>query len=215
MIAGQFNELTGAAQLLYALKLDAASAARATLETASGRCGKYLVVAYDANDQWLGQASACLWQLEDGTPGRSLFMAQLPAVAQAVRVEFVSAQQPTVALASLVAGLRPPTVKIITPQSGAVALNPLRIAWKAEDPDGDTLRFTVRYSRDNGVTWQVIADETPRTSIEFNTKGLAGGNGSCRIQVLASDGLHTAEAISDAFTVPTKTPQASISFETA
>ncbi len=213
LVSGMVDTSTGEAQMLYSVKLDAAAAARATEMAASGDCGAYLVVAYDVNGVAISQGMACLGETRDGNANQHVFLALLSGIDQAARLELAPANDPGKPLTTMLAGPNPPTVSILKPGNGDVIDTRLRVEWNGEDPDDDPLRYTVRYSRDDGANWQVIVDQTPRLAVEFDTPGLPGG-AACRVQVIASDGIHTAEAISEVFTVKGKLPRASISFET-
>jgi len=112
-------------------------------------------------------------------------------------------------LGSFSAGANPPTVNITSPSGGSYTTG-LTATWTGNDPDGDTVLYTVRYSPDNGTTWLALstAQRATQLGIPFND-GLPGGP-QARLQVLATDGIHTAVAISAPFNVARHAPQVAI-----
>lgn len=95
-------------------------------------------------------------------------------------------------LAALAVSPRPPTVRITSPQAGAVWDGGQRsITWSGSDPDGQSLTYLVQYSYDGGRTWTPLDFETSGVSLLLDTAGIVGGS-EVRFRVLASDGFHTA-----------------------
>lgn len=214
LLSGLISPSTGQAELLYATLLDAMSAGRALEASAASDCSQYSILAYNAQGAVLAQVPACVAGTSDGGADRHFFLAMIGGLQEAVRVELAPAAHPEQPLAVLPAGINAPTVHLLAPKAGEVIGARMRIEWRGEDPDADPLRYTVRFSRDDGATWQVVVDDTPQTTAEFETRGLPG-SAQCRLQVVASDGLHTGEAISDQFTLTRKAPEAVLLFETA
>lgn len=103
-----------------------------------------------------------------------------------------------------------PTVTITAPTAGATPTGSLTIEWQGQDDDGDDLTYTVQYSHDNGATWEVLITGTPLTSYTTSLDLLAGGDNSCRVRVIASDGVNTGTDVSDLFTVATHDPMVHI-----
>ena len=66
----------------------------------------------------------------------------------------------------------------------------LRLAWTAEDPDGDPVFFTVQFSRDGGMSWQALKINGVDPALAISTMQLPGGI-HCRLKVIATDGFHT------------------------
>src|SRR6185437_13823757 len=104
-----------------------------------------------------------------------------------------------------------PMVNILSPAAGGMVGDTLTIKWAGSDPDGDSLQYIVRYSSVNGAHWQRLVPGTPLQETTMATQGLAGGKGAkaSLVQVLASDGIHTASA-TVAFTLPRHAPKAYI-----
>ncbi|MCB0052163.1 MAG: hypothetical protein KDE24_21755, partial [Caldilinea sp.] len=116
---------------------------------------------------------------------------------------------------SVAPGVNPPTVTVDLPAAGAVVDAPLAIQWTAGDPDeDDRLIFTVQYSHDGGASWHTIAPNMPGTPDPVNQLLLSdvgtlhgSGANTARIRVLASDGYHTAIALSQPFTLKNRPPE--------
>jgi len=103
-----------------------------------------------------------------------------------------------------------PTVTITEPSGGEVWGGTGTVRWQASDADGDTLRFTLLYSADNGATWQPVATDLEGNMYQVDTSLLSGSTGG-KIKILATDGYHTAESNSTGvFTVPNQPPVAQI-----
>ena len=72
----------------------------------------------------------------------------------------------------------------------------VQISWNATDPDGDNLTYFLAYSPDDNQTWVPIANGVTDRSYLWNTTGVAPTT-KCRVKVMASDGVNTAEDVSD------------------
>ncbi len=86
-------------------------------------------------------------------------------------------------------GARTPSLR-----AGASALRAdrrsVRVSWSAADADGERLRYLVRASTDGGATWQTIGVNLSTPAIDLNP--IDFGSRRVLVEVLASDGLHTA-----------------------
>ncbi len=115
-------------------------------------------------------------------------------------------------------GPNAPQITISKPQGGEIYYDKMTITWSGHDPDGDPLRYHVQYSPDNGASWKIIATDIPQPAntetITLNLDDLNDLPGlqqrGGRIRVLASDGYHTTAAVSPAFTLANRPPQAYI-----
>ena len=114
-------------------------------------------------------------------------------------------------LKSVTAGSNPPTVQVSSPNGGEILDGAtIPVTWTASDPDGDPLRFNVQYSRDNGATWEMLAQDIEGTSVELDASNV-GSTTQGLFRVWVSDGIHTAYDQSDApFTVPNRAPEVAI-----
>ncbi|RJP17492.1 MAG: hypothetical protein C4520_16115 [Candidatus Abyssobacteria bacterium SURF_5] len=120
----------------------------------------------------------------------------LPGIAQTEIVRLSSAHLAQDVVIS--AGIHPPDVKVIMPNGGELwnATGYQEIQWSAKDEDGDPLTYAVMFSNDKGLTWDVIGSELTATGMAVPLDNLSGG-GSCLVRVLASDGIHQGEDVSD------------------
>ena len=91
-----------------------------------------------------------------------------------------------------------PSVTLVAP---AITERSVTLEWRANDPQGRKLTYLVEYSNDDGRVWRGVARCDDCTSREFPIDSLAGGE-RCRFRVLASSGIRTGRAESDAFPVP-------------
>lgn len=105
----------------------------------------------------------------------------------------------------------PPVVTLTSPNGGETWDGGAHtIEWTASDPDGDPLTYNLLYSNDGGSTWYPIAAGLTETSYVVEAGTIPGGS-QARIKVIASDGYHNAEDMSDAnFTVTDSAPEAEI-----
>jgi hypothetical protein len=61
--------------------------------------------------------------------------------------------------------------------------------------------YLVRYSNDDGGTWRALAPRLRDTEFTVDLDRLPGGE-ACRLQVLATEGIRTGQAVTEAFRVP-------------
>ena len=104
-----------------------------------------------------------------------------------------------------------PAVTVLSPTGGEswAASGTYTITWTASDDDGDPLTYSVLYSND-GQNWAPVGTAITGTQLAVNAAELAGGSGA-KVRVLATDGVNTSSAQSDAsFTVGRKGPSAFI-----
>lgn len=101
----------------------------------------------------------------------------------------------------------PPKVSVLAPNGGERWSGVQTIQWAAVDSDGDPLSFLIQYSPDDGASWVPIASNVRGTEYAIDTSILPGGTMG-RIRVVATDGVNTAEDISDAaFSLARKPPE--------
>ena len=138
-----------------------------------------------------------------------LFIDELVAyVAGTTRVDI---DGPGGTLTTIRAGIHPPTVQLLGPNGGeSLAGAKIPVAWSASDVDGDPLTFLIQYSRDNGSSWEVVAQNLTGSSVDIEAVNLPAGS-SALVRVTANDGIHSASDQSDAsFTIPNHAPTAEI-----
>jgi len=84
------------------------------------------------------------------------------------------------------------------------------ITWKGTHSIKDQpIQYFLRYTHDNGKTWQRVGWRTIETKHEIDFDQLPGGK-TCKIAIVATDGVNTVIEESSAFTVPVKPCQAFI-----
>lgn len=90
-----------------------------------------------------------------------------------------------------------PTVTIVSPNGGESLKGANTITWMANDPQGDTLTFTVYYSLNEGQNWIIIAEGLTDLFCQWDTTMVPDGS-AYLIKVEASDGTQTGMDVSDA-----------------
>ncbi len=101
-----------------------------------------------------------------------------------------------------------PQVQLLSPHSGDLAAGQI-IRWQGSDPDGDTLNYTLLYSPDDGVSWQPMIVNSSLSEVTLSVAMVQNlpKSSTARLKILASDGVNTAEDISDGqFTAPGSAP---------
>ncbi len=205
----------GQAKLINAVQFpDAASATRAAdrMKLSGGNRNLYTLIVRDAGGQILASVPVIAFKATEA--GGYVLAAIVPANPAATKLELTDNNRPNSSLASLEGGGGAPVVHILSPGANEIIGPMFAPRWTGADPEGRTLRYTIRYSHNNGATWQVLTENTLATELALSTASLPGGS-ACLIQVLASDGIATGIATSAPFTVASKPPQPEITIETA
>jgi hypothetical protein len=174
--------------------------------------GEYRVQLLDANGTELAGA--------DFTPEEMDADASTPETATGPPVGLftVPLTKPTGAVASVVvthngtqigartASANAPTVGIANPAGGETLTGPtVTFNWNGTDADGDALRYTVLYSKDDGASWDTLTVNTDSTTLTVPRTDLAAST-TARLRVIASDGVHTSGVTSNQFTVGNNAP---------
>jgi len=82
---------------------------------------------------------------------------------------------------------RKPAVRLAAPEPGQWWAKRQKIEWKGDDPDKDTLLYTVHYSVDASIHWEPLKKDTKDTSYEWDTTQIEDGLYS--LKVTATDRL--------------------------
>jgi parallel beta-helix repeat protein len=91
-----------------------------------------------------------------------------------------------------------PTVTVTSPNGGEIWKDTKTVTWTANDNNGDSLTYTLKYSDDNGGNWYSIDNGITQTSYNWDTTTAGMGFGfDFLIKVIASDGLLTGQDTSD------------------
>lgn len=128
----------------------------------------------------------------------------VPFVVGTTRVDI---EGPSGLLHSITAGAAAPSVTLTSPNGGErLDGATVTVTWTASDLDGDALTFNVLYSRDNGGTWELLAQGITENQVVLDAINI-GHAKEGRFRVMVSDGIHTATDDSDApLTVPNHIP---------
>ncbi len=172
----------------------------------------FQLLAYKTGDILIGQYDLRVMEIGDSSSPLLPFMHVLTYTTDLAYLDLVDARGGTALMAELKPGANPPTMTISQPAGGDNVTDVLNVEWKGGDPDVDDLvHYLVRYSADSGATWRTIADTVGMTA-SMKTRGLPGSQAvnTSLIQVIGSDGIHTAIATSDPFTVQRHQPEVSI-----
>ncbi len=101
-------------------------------------------------------------------------------------------------LATMSASANAPQVTIQQPVAGSYS-GQIPVRWTGSDADpGTVLQYTVLLSPDNGATWQAVSLNTTSQQLTVDTAQYPNCT-QCRLKVIASDGFHSAEVTSVAF----------------
>lgn len=146
-------------------------------------------------------------EIEESLTDSELFNTLLEVDSPPDRIEIV--KLPGTVLRALTAGPAAPVVTITSPSAGSVIGSPMNLAWNGTDPDGDLLRYVVRYSNDNGATWIVLEPSTTNRQLSVDMSRMPGGV-QALVQVMASDGLHTTVATVGPINVAKHLPTATV-----
>ena len=210
VVSGFFNASsnTGALFPAYALPaemLKAETVAELTAVPAD------LPVDYPVRLQLLDAAGAVLVDqpapsvpLSDEEHGNAMIHRALDLPAEARTLRLVNSG---VMLAQIEISAHAPQLQLDAP---VLADGKLKVTWTGTDEDGDTLSYTIQYSPDDGITWQTVNVNIPESAFSIDTAHLPGGDRT-RVRVIATDGILTAVAISDALPLPRHPPAVHIS----
>ncbi len=164
---------------------------------------------YDDTGQLIDEQPLHVMTVEaEGGPETRFFFHLIPADPVPARLEVAQVGGPIVL--SRDGGSAAPEVTITSPGAGTSVGTQLNIAWTATDADDDPLLYTVRYSPDNGATWHSFGPMQAENFLSVNLDdGLPGGSQTL-VQVVVSDGVHSAQATAGPFITPRHAPQVAI-----
>jgi Tol biopolymer transport system component len=138
--------------------------------------------------------------------GYAAFLEIVPYITGTERIEIV---HDTDVLAERLVSLHPPTVTLTLPETSDPLTGTVIITFTANDADEDALSFALFYSPDDGQTWLNVELDIITATYALDTFYLPGSD-QARLRVIVSDGVNTGQAISEAFRVARKGPQAFI-----
>jgi len=167
--------------------------------------GNYLLELFDNSNNLLFQQKFDPSEITGG--GGSIFGLLVPVISNVHKITILRDED---AVASRVISANTPTVNITLPTGGGTLTGTQTITWNANDVDGNRLNYSVFISRDDGATFEPLAVELTDTSYKLNTLLTSGCTNTCRIKVLANDGFHSTEAVSNSFSMDKKSPLVAI-----
>ncbi len=173
--------------------------------------GNYTIQAVDANGAVLGRQGFTPTFVDLSDPPEDLDTAPFTHVIVPFpegTVKFRIVDQDSVIRSEVPVSAGAPTVAVTAPPAGQEISGPYTITWTATDPDGDSLFYRVEYSSD-GRRWSILPPSVTTTSFATDFSLLPGGS-QARIRVTASDGIHSASAVSGIFEVPLKETEVTI-----
>ncbi len=147
--------------------------------------------------------------------GRGLFTQVLPAKSGTQTILLEGSFGESI---KIQAGPKAPTVRVLSPNGGESwnGTGFQTITWTGGDSDGDPLTYAVLFSPDNGTTWQMLSSDERRSYYTVDLSTLPEGLKSSLVKVQATDGINTAEDVSDlVFSKAGQAPQASIASPSA
>ena len=90
----------------------------------------------------------------------------------------------------------------------------MTVSWTGNDLDGGLLTYAVLYNNGANSTWWPIAAGITATAglpVSYTVAtNLLAGSGQAHVKVLVSDGIHSGESTSAAFSLPKKAPTVAI-----
>ncbi len=227
MVSGVYQPSTGAVGIFDVKRMDRTLMSATNLndfwtvqtQQAGANGADLRLLVRDGNGGVISQVDFAIDLPDNGLlVDRRPFMVIAPCSAAARRADLASPQGGA-ALATFTASAGAPVVSAVTsPVAGGFFPNtsPIMVSWTASDPDGDPLPVTIQYTRDNGLTWGVVATLGPGSSYTFAPddripgSAVQTGAGSSRFRVIVSDGFNTAMRESATFRVADKPPLARI-----
>jgi hypothetical protein len=169
--------------------------------------GPYKVRVLAADDTVLGEVDfdieeqhARIGPGEEEPPHTGMFVIPVPLDDDA-EYAGIEVEKDGVVIGELTASDNAPTVSITAPTAGSVEDGAtVLFSWDAGDADGDDVTSTVRYSPDEGVTWQTLGIDLEAEELEVDRSELASST-TAIFEVIVSDGVLSSSARSEKFTV--------------
>ena len=157
--------------------------------------GPYVFEYQDAGGAVLYQQSFDVsYEMMGETLNESPFVFTIPYINDTAKVVV---KREGVTLAEKVASPHVPVVTVLSPNGGQRFYGGFTtVSWSANDLDGDALSYTVLFSSNDGVSWELIAGGLSATSTTWSVDGLPASS-AYRVKVVATDGFNTGYDISD------------------
>jgi hypothetical protein len=177
--------------------------ANRTADIELGAFGNYSVLFKDAQGNILGQTGFNVSMTTNGVDlNMTCFNFAVPYVSNTTQIQIAYGET---VVASRSISPSSPVVTLNSPNGGEAFAEGQNasISWNGSDLDDDDIVYSVLYSPDNGSNWIPLATNLNATTCVWNINclGQTGGN-QYLVKVIASDGIRTGEAVSNAtFTV--------------
>ncbi len=94
-----------------------------------------------------------------------------------------------------VVSANPPSVTLLSPQTGDALSGLVTLNWDTSDPDGDDVTVSILVSDDAGQNWRTLALDIATSSYIVDMAQLTGGR-DLWIKLIATDGIRTGTSIS-------------------
>jgi hypothetical protein len=172
-----------------------------------GTAGEFSLALLAANNEVLLEHRFDAQAVSEDEAGALGFTEFVPWHANTQRIVL---KRKDVVLAERIVSTHAPTVRVLSPNGGETLSTQTTISWEASDADGDPLSYTVLYNDGKDSLWWPIATGVTATAITVDTS-LWAGSTEARVKVLVTDGVHSAEDVSDRpFVVSQKNPLVAI-----
>jgi len=195
LVSGRINKKTGTAILDPFIRLS-----DAPLDIEPGAEGDYYFVLLDGKGLVLSKSGFTLSFYRSDPAGgptdEAAFVYRIEWKEGTTKIELQDKNG--VVLGSRDVSPNKPEVKVLYPNGGEVWATDrtYTIKWEASDADGDTLVYSIAISMDGGENWLPIATDVQANEHELSTMALGKGD-KYLIRVRATDGVNTAEDVSD------------------
>lgn len=149
---------------------------------------------------------------DDPTPAYGSFYLVVPFPEGAVRIQIQNIKTSAVIYAQVFTDSSPQItdVDLETSLNGKGPSILASLTWTGSDPDSPGLTYAIFLIPADGEAPLLLKDGLTDESFDFTTD-FAPASTSARLKIEASDGLHTATATSEAFTIPQNPPVVDIS----
>jgi hypothetical protein len=140
---------------------------------------------------------------------QALFLEIMPAVEDLKTVTLLDKEN---VLATRSAQPGAPVLHVVSPGESAswAATGTVEITWTAMDAPSDQLTFKVFYSHNSGETWRILGSGLHENHLLVFLDDLPGGDKSCRVRVVATDGINQGEDASGLFSKARQGPLVNI-----
>jgi hypothetical protein len=163
--------------------------------------GDYTIALLDAGEQTIMDAHFDLGFQVRGDSGVIIdidadgFAFVLPWSAQVHKIRLMNNRS---VLAEKEVSPNTPSVTVLQPNGGGSITigDTALIAWTGQDIDGDSLHYAILFTSDNGGNWTTLAAGLTDSAFHFDSNHFPASE-SCKVKVVATDGVNTSMDESD------------------